>query len=98
MKPKFAVVQVQMEDPEYGTAPFFFTIKASQLQKHERVVGASLDPSINAEPAVITVVELTETRKFPLIVKAGFAGLDCCVNNWSLTPDSACDFAYGRSQ
>jgi hypothetical protein len=98
MKLKFATVSAKFEDPEYGTAPLFFTVKTSQLQKHERVAGTSLDPSLNAEPAVITVVELTETRKFPLIVKAGFAGLDCMVDNWSLTPESALDFTCWRSQ
>ena len=92
-KPKFATVQVQMQDPDYGTAPFLFSVKTSQLRKHERVVGAKLDTTINAENATqVMVIGFTEEKVYPLIVKAGFAGLDCLVDNYSMA--SAIDFLY----
>jgi hypothetical protein len=96
---KFATLQVKMQGRGYGTSPFFFTVKTSQLRKHERVEGARLDTTINAESAKqVMVLEFTETQRFPLLVPAGFAGLDCCVDNWSLTKDSAIDFLTGRLQ
>lgn len=85
MKQKFATVQVQMQDPDYGDVPFLFTVKTSQLRKHERVIGAKLDTTINAESVKqAMIISFTDEKVYPLIVKAGFAGLDCLVDNYSM--------------
>lgn len=75
---EFTVWELETDDP------------MDQVLKEPKI-GKSFEFTINAQqPQVCVVISVTETQEFPLLVRAGYNGMDCMIHNFTTVEGSDC--------